>query len=602
MKKSRFITYSVVLLASMLVMGCNTADREVDKIGKIINPEDNNSIPNNGGSFINDVDDNDTGGNVANDDDNATTGTIKIDAKNAYKVSVKFSEDYNQKGYYSKDDIGEISFDITNIYTNEPADTTIIDSITLEVEEQNSPTDGKYLNFITYSGEQGPKYQIPKDSVKASDSVAIKMKELSGTTNIILTSSIKLKNEETTSDYKLKIPIVIEKNKSSSMAIVRTGSRYENGLFIDSFVLHVVDSYGNRAKDGTRISTGVINNPKLYSNAYNGATQEVADNYSININIPENIFETQTYTTTLLDDQTLPTNPRNNRIIGYDYGQYNVYLTTSKVVETNETNETIFTTTLSTRYYPNIFGVNSKDDRGNLNRSNGTFTLPAGSIDTTKDTITELDTLIVLANNENHKPVNLGGFDIKSINSDNELSLVSLDSGDDITDVSYVIGDEYRYIEYGQTLINAAASTFETTEVKDGLAFAELRYVPEMVGKNVFIYANTRLEDKHIGISRKILLFGTGLGSATLSCTNTEGRRPDCSQSLFIGQNDSGEGLHRANIGQPRISGAAVFNHTTASQTSDTGWTRVSIYGIDENKTATVTVGGFLNNEYIINK
>lgn len=41
MKKSKFITYSAVLLASMLIIGCNTADRESEKTTKIIqNPQD----------------------------------------------------------------------------------------------------------------------------------------------------------------------------------------------------------------------------------------------------------------------------------------------------------------------------------------------------------------------------------------------------------------------------------------------------------------------------------------------------------------------------------------------------------------------------------
>jgi len=254
-------------------------------------------------------------------------------------------------------------------------------------------------------------------------------------------------------------------------------------------------------------------------------------------------------------------------------------------------------------YYSSISGVLQKNDKANLNKSNGTFTIaPTDATDVINSNITQLDTLIVLANKGQHKPENLGGWDIKSINSPTELSLVSLDSGTDLSGVSYVIGDEYRYIEYGQTIINAAASTFETTAVKDGLAFAELRYVPEMVGKNIFIYANTRLENKHLGISRKILLHGTGLQQQTLSCTNTEGKKPDCSMSIRILQNDSGKGAHRVNIAHPQLAGEPVYSYTTASQTDDTGWTTVSIYGIDENKTATVSFGSLISDEYILNQ
>jgi hypothetical protein len=502
-----------MLFVLLVTVSCGTADRITNLGQENDQNQDNNTV------FINDDSSTDSGGNITNDD-NTTTGTIKIDAKNAYKVSVKFSDEYNEKGYYSKEEVGQLSFDITNIYTGKLVDTSIIEKITLKAEQleeanNNENRQGTYLNFITFSGGQGGIYEIEEGYVKASDSVAIKMENLSGITNIIL--SVTLKDFD--KPFNLKIPIVIEKNKSSSMAIVPIGSRYENGLFIDKYVIHVVDSYGNKAADNTRISTGVINNPKLYSNAYDTIA--------------------------------------------------NAYL----------------------------------DDRGILDKNNSTFTLPAASIDTTKDTITSLDTLIVLANQSRHKPENLGGWDIKSINSENELSIIDMDSSiSPITDVSYVIGDEYRYIDYGQTIINAAASTFETTEIKDGLAYAELRYVPEMVGKNIFIYANTRLEDKHIGISRKILLHGTGLIPVTISCTNTNGLKPNCTRSVRIVQNDSGKGAHRVNISQPQLAGEAVYNFATASQTSDTGWTTVSIFNIDVNKTATVEVGALINNEILINQ
>jgi hypothetical protein len=598
MKNNRLISYSAILLSAMLLIGCETANRlDVQSV------KDN--TPNTGGEFINDdknstsdefINDNNSTGNhpgsIPSEDDNATTGTIKIDAKNAYKVSVKFSDDYNDKGYYSKNEVGELKFDIKNIYTGESIEAESVKKITLKTEEldPDNSTQGKYLNFITFSGAQGGIYEIEKNYVKASDSVAVKMGELSGTTNIIL--EVYLENFD--DPFKLKVPIVIEKNGSSSMAIVQIGSRYENGLFIDKFVIHVVDSYGNKADDGTNISTGVINNPKLYSNAYNGATQSKANNYIIDIN------DTQTYTTIQLNDQTLPKNPYEGKVIGYDIDKYLEKITLTYV---DENNQTVSTTRFQDKYYANIYNVLYKNDKANLNRSNGTFTInPLNATDIINNDITQLDTLIILANKNQHKPENLGGWDIKSVNSNTELSLVSLDSGTDISGVSYVIGDEYRYIDYGQTIINAAASTFETTQVKDGLAFAELRYTPEMVGKNIFIYANSRLENKHIGISRKILLHGTGLKQQTLSCTNDRGTKPDCSMSIRIVQNDSGKGAHRVNIAHPQIAGPAVYRYTTASQTNDTGWTTVSIYGIDENKTATVSFGSLINDEYTLNQ
>jgi len=521
MKKSQLISYSMVLLLSGLMFGCTTSDR-VDEIASNIN---NPQSPNNGGNFIND--ENST-------DENNTVGIIKIDAKNAYKVSATFSDEYNQKGYYSREEVGSINFNIKNIYSpNESIDISKIESITLEAEEKESDVQGKYFNFITFDGKEGPTYKIPSSAVKSNDNVALKIKNLSGTTNLIL--SVNLKDFD--KPYILKVPLIIEKNKSSSMAIVPIGSRYENGLFIDKFVIHVADSYGNKAKDGTSISAGVINNPKLYSNAFNNIAYNKEDELTL-----FNIIR----------------NPKSQPFF------YN--------------------------------------DIGTLNKNNDLFTLPANSIDTTKDTITTLDTLVLLANKDQHKPENLGGWDITSINNSSEIALNNYNKGDNVSNISYAIGDEYRYDECSQTLMNAAASTFETTEVKDGIAYAELRYVPAMVGKTVFIYANSQLENKHIGISRKVTLKGLGLATQTLSC-DYKITGADCSISFKMLLNGPEKTpAQNVYIEQPLLSGPAVYNYATASRTDCDGWTTVTIHGIDINKTATVKFGEYIADELIINQ
>ncbi|HIP03083.1 MAG TPA: hypothetical protein EYG75_06170, partial [Campylobacterales bacterium] len=68
MKKSRLISYSIVLLTSALMFGCTTSDRVEEIAGIIANPQDQNQTPNSGGNI---------------NDENATIGTIKIDAKNS---------------------------------------------------------------------------------------------------------------------------------------------------------------------------------------------------------------------------------------------------------------------------------------------------------------------------------------------------------------------------------------------------------------------------------------------------------------------------------------------------------------------------------------
>ena len=598
-------TIATSLTLILMLAACDGAQRDLESqiarsndgtgSGQIETPTDQNGtvemLPPSGGTV---------------NDENSTVGEIKVDAKNAYRVTVTFSDTYTKRGYFSRDEIGTLHFDITNLYTGTAADTKKIEEITLEAEEMNTPTDGKYLNFITFDGKEGPKYTIPSDSVKASDDVALKIKTLSGTTNIILKVTI----AGMPSPYTLKIPVVIEKNKSSSMAIVPIGSRYENGLYIDKFVIHVVDSYGNKAKDGTHISTGVINNPKLYSNAYNGAIKSAvtqrndvdvftSDDLNITwLNYPDH----STIANTSVSDTELPTNDY-GIVTGYDWQAIPYTIKTTSVDENNKT-----VTTLKTAYdyIPNIYGVSYKNDTGTLNGTTKTFKLnpanPADDINPNSD-ITALDTLIVLANKKHHKPEILGGYDISSIDTtNNEISLVSVNDNLNLSGLTYVIGDEYRYIDEGQTIANGAISTFESTEVKDGVAYAELRYTPEMVGKNVFIYANTVLDDKRIGISRNVLLHGTGMSQYTLSCTNDKGLRPNCSQRFRITLNDSGKGAYHVNIGTPQIAGDPVYRMATASRTDKEGWTTVSIYGIDENKTATVTFGNLIFDEYIINQ
>ncbi|RUM66032.1 MAG: hypothetical protein DSZ05_04985, partial [Sulfurospirillum sp.] len=410
--------YLSTILLSLLIFtgGCENATRDLDS--QIARANDNGG----GTGSISTPDENGTiqmqppaGGSVT--DENSTVGEIKVDAKNAYRVAVSFSDNYKTKGYFSREEIGQIHFDITNLYTGKPADVSKIDQIILEAEEKEEKSDtveGKYFNFITYKGEEGPVYKIPKTSIKSSDNVALKIKDLSGTTHLIFKAQIKLSNEKT-STYTLKVPVVIEKNRSSNMAIVPMDDRYENGLFVKKFVIQATDSYGNKAKDGTVIYTGVINNPKIYTN--------------------------------------------------------------------NQT------------------------ERGILHRNEDTFELPPTE---QMNDIEQTDTLVVIANDKQYRPENLGGWDIVNIlENESKVEIINLDKGSDVPDLSYVIGNEYRYDICNNTIMNAAASSFESTEVKDGIAFAELRYVPAMVGKTVFIYANARLENKHIGISRPVVLTGT---------------------------------------------------------------------------------------------
>ena len=477
----KFLHLAAPALAILLLLsGCETAERDLDpQIERSTEQDTNINTP--------------AQEDINASDDNTTEGEQQ-ESKIAYDINVSFSDNYTQKGYFTRGEVGKIAYTIFNQYNNEPVNTTDIASITLRAEKGE---EGKYFNFIRFDGSKDTNIVIDRN-IKASDYVIVQANSLSGTTNLVIDVAF---TDSGKPDIIRKIPIVIEKNKSASMAIVPFEDRYESGLFIKKFVIHVVDSYGNKAKDGTRISTGVINNPKLIN----------------------------------------------------------------------------------------------KNGEGTLDKSNSEFTLIKPADPTITDNLQVTDTLITLANQQEYRPENLGGWDITDIMpQDSKLQIITLDKDPAVNHLSYIVGNEYRYDRCNDTIMNAAASTFESTEVKDGIAFAELRYVPAMVGKTVTIYANTRLNDKRIGISRVVALTGTGLQPVTITCSNEEGKNPTCSKTVTFIQNDSEKFAREALIGSPINTGDAEYaqiSFPNGLRTDCNGNLKVFIANIDENKTASYTMG-----------
>lgn len=508
----------------------------------------------------------DTGGSIAQPtDENQTEEQYKtINGLYSIKITPEFDS-------ITSGQTQNVHYAITNFFTKEPADDRAITYMNLEIDK-------RYAEFFDEKGNHGNVIEFGKGqaTAKSTGDVALKSNSKSGQLLVNFNAVI----DGTDINLTKSLPIVIEKNKSSSMAIVPIDTSYANGLFTEKFVIHVVDSYGNKAKDGTRISTGVVNNPKLYSKAYDRGTREVSG------------------VAIAVTDPILPTT-RGGKVSKKDYYLNEALIDTGKRDDDNNTIYTYSYTSTKTVDY------NLKNDKGTLNKNTGEFTLPAHL---STSVISPLDTLIVLANEDQHKPYNLGGWDISGIADDKKLSLYDLDLGDegDISGVSYVIGDEYRYDRCNETLMNAASSTFTSTEVKDGVAYAELRYTPAMVGKNIFIYANSKLDEKQIGISRKVILTGTGLATASFSCKNEDAkgstRLATCSKQFRMIQQSSGKVARDVYISQPTSSGDANYYTATATRTDCAGWTTITIYGVPATKTATVTFGDFISNELIVNK
>lgn len=495
MKKRVLFLGSIAFMALLLFNGCSTSDRVENSAGTIndgnsqiadIIVDENLTLPNNQDAQI----------------DNNSSAVIEINADNAYRLDLNLSQEK-----YLSNSLGQIHYEIRNIYTGQIAQSSAVGDITLT-------TDGDYAKFIKFNGEEGNQVILSGDDYTSSADVAIKTTSKSGTTNIRVVASILLENGETR-PLIASIPLVIEKNRSSSMAIVPVGSRYEDNLFIDTFVIHVVDQYGNKAKDGTKVKVGVINNPKLYTNAAN------------------------------------PVNPNGDK----------AYITTDK-----------------------------------------DFTLLSNNLLQIDDT----DNVIILANEENNDPTILGGWSIleNSIDTNsNTLRLFDDYSGVYTSGVSFAIGNDRRYNPCYETLANAAMFTPYGTEVYDGVITVELRYVPYMVGKTVFVYANSKLDDKRIGISRRVNLVGLGLNPLTLTCENSKATSAkSCSQNLFMTLRGSNTPAKNLNIGSPIcVSGCGDSWGSSATDLTCSSWT-TGRFTVDINKSATYSFGDLIGWENVQNK
>ena len=462
-----------------------------------------------------------------------------------YSISITAQKDTMQSG-----DTQNIHYEIKNFFTKKPADDRAVKNLKFTIDK-------KYAEFFDANGNHGNVIEFGKNSSSAPavGDIAIKTNSVSGQVRVNIEADIDGSQIRLTKT----LPITIEKNRSSSMAIVPYATSYKDGLYTTKFVIHVVDSYGNKAKDGTKIQTGVINNPKLYSRAYDG--------------------------------DTLPTDPYGN--VTYFYMTYDRFTTK------DEDNKTVYG---ETNYKP-FYTWKNIDLRAELQRSGGKFILPTNT--PIPSSVDSQDTLIILGNKEQNKPENLGGWDIKDVGT-NSLTLYDLEGSKDTKNVSFVIGNDYRYDECIESNANGASSTFTSSDVKDGVAYAELRYTPSMVGKDIFIYANSKIDGKRIGISRKVVLTGTGVSEGTFSCKNENkkdsGLLISCSQSVVITLNDSNKLARRVYLPQP-TSKFVNYIASSITRTDCNGRATISIYGVKPGETATVNYGGHvMMHEAIINQ
>ena len=447
-------------------------------------------------------------------DNNDSESMVKVDAKNAYKLSMTLSKDKFQQF-----EDGVLEYDIKEIYSDEIISNGILEKVTLSVPDK------RYMKFVDFQGTETNSFEITKN-VKSKDKIRVKMDKNSGTTEIEVVASVRLSDGKT---YKLKntIPIVVMKNVPSSITVNPYGTKFikdgENaGLFVEKYVFHVVDNHGDKAKDGTYLQAGVVNNPKVYTLGYN----------SVNDN--------------------LPTPAKISRDKSF-------------VIDSNDT-------TL-------------------LNR------------------VDVEDKVVILPNRDKKDPTYLGSWSIDSIDkSANKIVLKDDYTGNDRMSIgdtdglTFVIGDEDRYNPCGHTLANAAFYFPEGAKVKDGVVHAELRYQPYMVGKTAFVYANAIVNGERIGISREVHLTGVGLETGSASCKNESNvTLSACSVDLpmtLTGYNNLARWVQPGWV----LKATSAFSDARVSNTECGGFTKVTFYDIQPDKTATISVGDFIVHETLINQ
>jgi hypothetical protein len=469
-------------------------------------------------------------------DNNDSTSMVKVDAKNAYKLSMTLSKDK-----FQQEEDGVLEYNIKEIYSDEIISNGILEKVTLSV------ADKRYVKFVDFQGTETNRFEITKN-VKSEDKIRVKMGENSGTTEIEVVASVRLSDGKT---YELKnsIPVVVMKNVPSSITVnpyetkfMRTGENA--GLFVEKYVFHVVDNHGDKAKDGTYLQAGVVNNPKVYTLGIDPDKAKVV--------YPDgNFVKIKSYT---------------------DYGN-NYRLNVSAKINRDHTfkidsNDTTLLNRVDIEDKVVILPNRDKKDPTYL----GAWSI--SNIDKSANKIILKD--------------DYTGNDKMSIG--------------DTDGLTFVVGDEDRYNPCGHTLANAALYFPEGAKVKDGVVQAELRYQPYMVGKSVFVYANAVINGERVGIAREVHLTGEGINSGSYSCAGTDKHPVSCTFDLGVilnGYGDFARDLTSSFIWKDGDGPTRV--DTTYLNTGCKGHSYVTVT-MDINKSASFEMGNSILHENIINQ
>ena len=143
---------------------------------------------------------------------------------------------------------------------------------------------------------------------------------------------------------------------------------------------------------------------------------------------------------------------------------------------------------------------------------------------------TDSDKLVIMANENRINPDYLGAWSIFNLFNNNSFSLKEPYNGVQTNNLNFIIGDERRYNMCSDSTAVAHVDMDNNIYEIDsnGKATMKLIYDPYLLGKTVYIYANTINKNgdettKRVGVAIKEVLFGTGLKGDDSKGQNLEG-------------------------------------------------------------------------------
>jgi len=198
-----------------------------------------------------------------------------------------------------------------------------------EIEYVNIRTLDSTYAILSSNGSE----KMVLDFYSSSDSFSIKSSDTSGIFSFDI--ELKIKGQDV---VKKSYSLTVVKSVTTAMSINYKSTRYEAPYYIDSYVLNVVDNYGNPSFDGDSVSLGLVSNVKKSSS--DGVLEKIGNDYvfSSSIDLTSGIDSDDRLVIYPNATQNEPRNLGYLNIESIDTTRDLIYVTGEKFLETNLTN------------------------------------------------------------------------------------------------------------------------------------------------------------------------------------------------------------------------------------------------------------------------